>query len=709
MNMEKIRINKAKKNLFDQISDVPERNSGPASTCNSSPAPSLPSDVENMFDSDDSVWDPDYHAGSLKLNFDYNSDSSSSSWNKNEENTRNPMETALTVHTEERTEKNVTDKNMGSQDAHSNDGKTVKKTRKRLRNPENWTRNLKKNKREHGLEYKDEKGRIHVPRQCQSKCLKQCTYQCLKNFNTAEREIIFKNFWKLSDNKKSAFYSKFVKKCSPERRHVKKENVADCQKQNSFKYFLELSNKQIRVCREFFLTTLNISKQRIYYFFKQNYRDNSGVAQTPLKGKYVKKSLPAEAIDGVRRHIELFPQIESHYCRADRVRLYLDPCLSIEKMYRLYLESNFGKVNPVKSHKYREVFTKEYNFGFLLPKKDRCDTCEKYKIAENKNEEEKRKFDLHIKNQTEGKLERDFDRKTFKAGHSTAVLCFDMQNVFALPKAEVSNFFYKKKFSAYNLTVHCSADKITYCALWHEAISGRSGNHIASALVTLLNRISEANPNVDKLILWSDSCVPQNRNSHMALAIKYFLHSNNRINTIEQKFSEPGHSLVQEIDCVHSKIEKYLKFRELYSPVSLLRQLTNIPPGKAPLKITQMKKENFLNFQAVCQSLNFKDLPFTKVKQINYKKDDSLHISFKCGFNENSPLTCVRLNKHQTRGSAKKQGKNDHININFSLVKVITEKPKVDTSKIKHIESMFSYMPEIDKTFYQTIFSAMGK
>lgn len=100
-------------------------------------------------------------------------------------------------------------------------------------------------------------------------------------------------------------------------------------------------------------------------------------------------------------------------------------------------------------------------------------------------------------------------------------------------------------------------------------------------------------------------------------------------------------------------------------------------------------------------------LPFTKVKQIDYEKNDPLHLSFKCDFNENSPLICVRLNKREIRGSAKKQGGNDHIN--FSLVKVITEKPKVDATKIKHIESMFSYMPEIDKTFYQTIFSEISK
>ncbi|XP_072378020.1 SCAN domain-containing protein 3-like [Diabrotica undecimpunctata] len=63
-----------------------------------------------------------------------------------------------------------------------------------------------------------------------------------------------------------------------------------------------------------------------------------------------------------------------------------------------------------------------------------------------------------------------------------------------------------------------------------------------------------------------------------------------------------------------------------------------------------------------------------------------------------------RINKHKTRGSAKKQGKNDHnIIINFFMVKVITEKPTVDAKKIMHIVSMFAYMPEFDKLDESTL------
>lgn len=43
-------------------------------------------------------------------------------------------------------------------------------------------------------------------------------------------------------------------------------------------------------------------------------------------------------IDEVREHIKKFPVIESHYCRENTKRKYLEEGLSIGKMYKLYIE-----------------------------------------------------------------------------------------------------------------------------------------------------------------------------------------------------------------------------------------------------------------------------------------------------------------------------------------------------------------------------------
>lgn len=139
-----------------------------------------------------------------------------------------------------------------------------------------------------------------------------------------------------------------------------------------------------------------------------------------------------------------------------------------------------------------------------------------------------------------------------------------MENVFKVPRSNASIVYYKRKFSVLNLTV--VLNKIVYNAMWDESLCGREGVHIANALVTILKEIVEDNPLLEHLTLWSDSCVPQNRNSIMSTAIQYFLNSSasKNLKQIDQKFSESGHGLVQEVDSAHSIIERFLRKKCIY-------------------------------------------------------------------------------------------------------------------------------------------------
>ena len=82
-----------------------------------------------------------------------------------------------------------------------------------------------------------------------------------------------------------------------------------------------------------------------------------------------------------------------------------------------------------------------------------------------------------------------------------------------------------------------------------------SGNDLASALVAALNYIVDLNPAITKITLWSDACIAQNKNSAMSLALIKFLEAH-QVEQIIQKFGTPGHSPVQEVDSIHSLIEK---------------------------------------------------------------------------------------------------------------------------------------------------------
>ena len=118
---------------------------------------------------------------------------------------------------------------------------------------------------------------------------------------------------------------------------------------------------------------------------------------------------------------------------------------------------------------------------------------------------------LHIQSKNSTRAQRTLDRQNIQP--ETLVISFDMENVFSLPRCDLSSAYYKRKLNVYNLTARVLRTTKGYCAILHEKVSGRAGNDIASCLITLLKQILSEHPEAKHLILWSDSCVPQNRNS----------------------------------------------------------------------------------------------------------------------------------------------------------------------------------------------------
>ena len=98
--------------------------------------------------------------------------------------------------------------------------------------------------------------------------------------------------------------------------------------------------------------------------------------------------------------------------------------------------------------------------------------------------------------------------------------------------------------------------------IWTECISGRAANDIASAFIQILKKVWNDHPNITKIICWSDSCVPQNRNSHISQAIPEFLYTQEQIDEIHMKYSLAGHSCVQEVNNMHQQIELAMRVAE---------------------------------------------------------------------------------------------------------------------------------------------------
>lgn len=568
-------------------------------------------------------------------------------------------------------------------------------SKKRQKNPNKWKQNVRKHNRQHGHEYinvKDQKVPTKSVKENMCNSNEKCPFKCSVKISKEERDIIHASFWKLSDEKKWHFYSKHIKRQISARKRTKNETS---RREYSYEYFFIISGVQVKVCQLFFLNTLNISKQRIYYFFKKSQNTSTDVPRTPIQGKHVKKKISDEKKNEVRAHIKSFPAVESHYCRSNTKKTYLERNLNMKRLYELYVQK---AEDPVKYNIYETIFRNEFNISFFKPKKDICAKCTEYQMNKNPTELQRTQYNEHINRKNKGNSERNNDRSRYVNDITVGVVTFDLQNTFSLPKSNVSINFYKTKLNCYNLTAHLNINNTVYNSIWHEFLCGRGGVHIACALIKILKKIVHSNPQLKKLILWSDSCVPQNKNSIMACALQCFLNSEDgkNLEVIEQKFGEPGHGNVQEIDTCHSCIEKHLRNLDIWSPLTLVRLLVGIPKTwKLKFEVLQMQTSDYYDYQTISLRYTYNQIPFTKVKNLIYEKANCLQVKYRESFE--GELHCARL-KYSRR-----------ININpiLELPKHVPQMnikpPQVPDQKKKHLLEMVPQMPQEEKQFYYAL------
>lgn len=444
-------------------------------------------------------------------------------------------------------------------------------SRKRQRRPETWKQNIAKRKREDGQAYASRDGTERPP-----KVLKKpksdhhkCSNKCARTVDSTQQQAIFTYLWNLGAKEKKLYYQKTIQ-CSK----VNSRNRTNFKSKRTVKnsYYVESSrNYQVKVCKEFYECIHGISHARITTFLKN--RDSNGIPKSRVVHSPPTK-YGSEVIEGIRSHINSFPRIESHYCRANSKRLYLESSLSLSRMYQLYKNKMIiqGEERIASRWKYDEIFSTEFNISFHKPKKDRCDKCERWKVLSANGgmlEADTKEKAAHDKSRLETRAARHRDMSD--PDPNVLLVSFDLENVFALPRMNVSSAFYKRKLNTYNMTAVVNKTKKGYCAVWPESLIGRSGNEMASAVSVLLKEIVSDHPDAHHIVLWSDSCVPQNRNSIMSYALQHLIETTTQISTITQRFCEPGHSDIQDVDNLHSQLSRALsEDLDIHSPVSLI-------------------------------------------------------------------------------------------------------------------------------------------
>ena len=236
--------------------------------------------------------------------------------------------------------------------------------RKRIRSEDKWARNVRKRLQNSGLEYTPSRGVIRRARAIGPGCRVKCTKQCHSKIPADARLAVFHDFWQIGDvQRQRDFLGQHCKRSN--KIHGSKEG----RRSKTITYTLTVNDQVVPVCKTFFLHTLNVSDKTVTTAL--NKLSASGTVCWDKRGKHMnRKKVPAAIRSSVRDHIMMFPKVESHYCRANSSRQYLESGLSVALMYDLYVQHQKEKGEEYASNcTYRKIFKSDFNLSFFYTKK----------------------------------------------------------------------------------------------------------------------------------------------------------------------------------------------------------------------------------------------------------------------------------------------------------------------------------------------------
>lgn len=230
-----------------------------------------------------------------------------------------------------------------------------KKGRKRLLSPDNWKRNIQKQRRNAGKEYVSSSGKTVPARQFQ---VIECRHdpkihpdlEC-QNCPYESRQLIFNQYWGLANiHSQREYLLRLIDTVPCKTCRVNSKLT----RQNTRWYHLVINGDRKRVCKQMFLKTLDIDKSIIDSALKK--LTDGGILETEKRGiTSPPNKLSVEQRDEIITHIDSYPRVQSHYCRANSQKEYLPGTLNLRKLYLDYRQKSS---HPVSEVSYRYILSR---------------------------------------------------------------------------------------------------------------------------------------------------------------------------------------------------------------------------------------------------------------------------------------------------------------------------------------------------------------
>lgn len=528
-------------------------------------------------------------------------------------------------------------------------------------------------------------------------CGQHCRLKCGEKIQQEVRQQLFEGYWGMGSlQRQRDFIARSMTEIVPKYQYKK----LDSNRKPKHAFSFEVNRSKLKVCKIFFKNTLGITDRPIRTVISKI--DSRGILLEEKRGKHEKhRKISDELTEGVKNHINSIPRIESHFLRKQTTREYIDGGKNLTDLYNDYkqicIENN---LQFVMQHTYRKIFNYNFNISFFVPKKDQCDQCTAYKLAEGARKEElKEGYERHLQEKVKSREEKLKDKELIS--DNLVVACYDLQAVMTIPKGETSTFYYKSKINCLNFTICELGVDHTECYFWDESDGNRGANEIGTCVLRFLQKKSFNRDSDMDVIFYSDNCCGQQKNQFI-IAMYIYAVKNLNIKSITHKFLIRGHTQ-NEGDAAHSIIEKEinkcLRSGPIYVPAQYVTAIRNAKKRGKSFIVNEMSYTDFKHIKnlasvALKKNVVGEVVKLSDIKVIKIEKNDvgDIEIFYKTSYFDDYKQIALQRNFNRSCGQQE-------------LNPLYNNKIKISERKKSDIQSLINanLIPQFYHSYYNNI------
>lgn len=449
----------------------------------------------------------------------------------------------------------------------------------------------------------------------------------------ANRLEIFTKFIDFSTkNEQDAYLQSLISTMPVKNRRPRKEERARLN-QSTFSYSVSCSTGKFSVCKNAFVSIHGISPDRVRRLCLL-LRD--GKIPQDMRGQNKPgNAISGETVEVIKEHIDSFPVKQAHY--SSREYRYLSEQLNVKIMHKLFKDKH-PEYASVKYDFYLKVFHEAFSLTFGRPKVDTCCECETLKLKINSkslNDNAKRvaaaEKMVHLRRARKFYSKLEEVTNLIKTDDTVFGICIDYMQNLQLPSIPIQEAFYLRQLVVNVFCIHNLKDNSATFYLYNEGIAAKGPNEVCSFLMDYLKNIPE---NVKTLHLFSDGCLPQNKNNTV-VRLFMALVSQDKFQTINQYFPIRGHSFLP-CDRDFSVVKRGLKkFDHTYTLDEYRKRILECP-RKQKFSIKVPKTEDITDFKQwwpkhykkTCLSAESQGRGIRKDLKVSFKINQFMHFTY---------------------------------------------------------------------------------